>query len=447
MRRSLSFTTLLSLFWLVLFHPTPGRADTPRLSTLPTGLRILIQPEPDANQIAIAVFVRAGTGEEDGLSGIGSLVSRAAFGSNYQQSGDAVRRTIYTTGGSLEAHWTPDYTIFTCVTTRELFRDAIYLLAQALKSAEFDTDSVAKARTELAVEATREASEPFRVGYAALRQRLYSTSPYRLPFTAPEDSLRRLTPQAAQKFYLKRYRPEKTVLSIVGDVEEEAARKTVENLFFDYERPAPTGARTVTEPASDRLTEQAHVVRRVPTNTTLVLLGSRAPSLKDPDYPAFVVLNALLGGGKSSRLFRQVRDVAGVGYNVGTYLPVLAQEGHLVAYVEYDPTSRAGMEGKPLVLESVEKLIQETVQSLVSNPPAAPEVDRAKRYSIGQFALEHQRLRERAEHLGMYEALGVGFAFDADFPKRLGAVTPGDLLRVATKYLSPTVISVVQPDK
>lgn len=404
-----------------------------------TGVRVIVQPDTNSDTVALCLFVRAGIPEEEGVAGVGSVTSRALFGSNLQQSGDAVSRAIYDAGGSLESRFTPDYTVFTCVTTKDRFRDAVYLLATALKSAEFDAEALRRARTDVAADLARELRDPFRVGYAKLRSQLYVESPYRQPIGGTDETLRHVTADAVKRFYARRYTPENTVLSVVGNVTADLVERTVANQFVDFDRASGRPIRL----ATDEYAPASRSERTVPTTTTLLLAGFRAPAVGDPDYPAALVLEAMLGGGKSSRLFRQVRDVAGVGYAVGTQFPALARPSHLVAYVEYDPARDA----KPSSASqpTPENLLRDTVRTLITNPPTPAEVERAKRFAAGTHALNHQRTRDRAFHLGLYETLGVGYGFDAELSKRIEAVTPGDVARVAKACLSEASVVLVHP--
>jgi len=252
-----------------------------------------------------------------------------------------------------------------------------------------------------------------------------------------------LTAAAAAQFHNRFYSPGNTVISVVGNVRVSDVRKDAENYLVDYKRPEPVQrARN----AAENPREAARVTRSIPTNTTTIVAGFAGPGLNDPDYPAFAVLTALIGGGKSSRVFRNVRDASGLGYVVGAYTPPLARESHLLAYVEFD-TNRTGPDGKKLEPAVAETMLVGTVKSVVESQPTDKEIERAKSFSIGTHALAHQRTRDRAFYLGWYELAGTGHGFDTEFPRRLAAVTRDEVVQAAKKYLNSCVVSVVQPEK
>jgi len=385
--------------------------------------------------------VRAGVAEEQNALGVANLVARALFGKGYNLTRSGMKRAIQKAGGSLDVQWNPDYTAFTCVTTRESFNHAIYVLSQALKYAEFDAETIEHARREVEAEIRRENSDPFRVAYAVLRSAMYAESPYRLPFGGMPETIRRMTPEIAQQFYQRYYTPQNTVLAIVGNVDLKEAIRSVEIYFQSYQRQAPPP-----RPQAPReiLLEDMHRMRRLPVHTTLILAGFPAPGLTDSDYPAFLVLDAIIGGGKSSRLFRAIREEAGIGYIVGSHTPSLALASHLLSYVEFVP-QHAVTNGEKRDTAWVEKKLVDTVRSVLSTPPTEQEVERAKRFVIGSLTLAHQRARDRAFYLGWYELMGVGYTFDVSLPKRIEAVTHEEIMRVAKKYLKHCVVSIVEP--
>ncbi len=418
-------------------------ADTPIRLHPENGATVIVLPDPTSSVVSIDVFVRAGVAEEEGISGLGNLAARSLFGSNDNQSRDAVRRYINSVGGNLETTWEPDYTLISCVTTRQAFPSAFYVISQALKTAEFDPETVTDARRAMDGDVARETQTPFRVAYAALRTRLFSAGPYRTDFGGNQESLKRLTFQGLKSYFHKRFAPANIVISIAGNVSVAQVQSAIKSEWVDFDRPA---AKAIQFPNSEFVVDPTPIRRKVNTQTTLVAVGFRGPAMTDKDYPAYKVLEAIVGGGKSSRLFRTVRDAAGIGYAVGTYLAPLAHAGSLIAYAEYDPAHK-DMDGKQLSQDEVQKIMIDSVQSVIVSPPTVAEVTRAKRYVAGSHALLHQRAKDRAFYLGWYETVGLGYEFDAQFSELVSKVSPEDVKRLATLYLQKYAVAIVSPDR
>jgi len=440
---------VVALLATVLLSSRPARAEGPVRIVLPGGVRLLVRHEPGGERVAFCVLVRAGAAEEEGLPGVGLLTARSLFGSNLNQSADAVQRYVYSAGGSLEVRWHPDCTSIECVTTREAFADAFYVVCQALKNAAFDAETVAAARRQVEAEASRAASDPFQAAYAGLRRLLHPDSAYGGPFGASEGSLRRLTPEAAQAYFRKWYTPGRTVVSVAGAIRPEEAEREARNQLIDYDRPE---ARPPRMPAEHRAAAGllGRAAKSLPAKTTTVAAAFPAPGLADPDQPAFAVLTALVGGGKSSRLFQAAREQAGLGYALDAHAPPLAGPGHLVAYLEFDPALRegrtaGGANAQPSAEAAAERLVVESVRSVLWRPPDARELERARRFAIGTHVLGRQRARDRAFHGAWQELLGPGAENDDRLPDRLSVVTAEDVARAARRFLRCWAVCIVRP--
>lgn len=164
-----------------------------------------------------------------------------------------------------------------------------------------------------------------------------------------------------------------------------------------------------------------------------MFVGTPAPSVASSDYPAFTVLQALLGGGHASRLFRQSRETLGLGYEVGAlYAP--EQSLTLITYLQWNGRRDSGAKDNA-TSESALRLLNAQLDGISANPPTDEELTRARNFAIGEDALRHERARDRAFLLGWYEAVGKGYAYDTELPRNLADVTRADILRIAKTYL------------
>jgi predicted Zn-dependent peptidase len=427
--------------------------NTVRKVILPGGARLLLKPESPGEIVAVTVFVRMEPDASPMEAAIGKLVANALFFGSQNRSFDMVADSVAQVGGSLETLRTPDYVAITCVTVPAQLREAIYLLCETLKNADFAPEALVRARQSVAKERREHDRDSFLRTYDALCDAARA-----LP--EPEDRLLgRVGQEQAQTYFRRRYLPENTVITVVGRFNPERVQDLFDSNLSDYVRAAPRHGRS--DPRS--LTPDSRSLTfTAPGSIACALLGTSAPGVASPDYPAFTVLHALLGGGHASRLFRRVREETGFSYTVGANWQA-DRSALLVAYLQWDNNRAATSNPQPplqgrlgvrpqsgLAIPNPQlalKLLDAQLDSVTADPPAEAEVARARNVAVGQDALRHERARDRAFFLGWYEVMGLGYAFDAELPKRLAAVTPADVLRVAQKYLPARASAVALPGK
>ena len=320
-------------------------APAPKLVFLSGGAHLVLKPEPDAETVAIAVVVRTDRPGSEQENAVGELTARALFFGSVNRSFDAVAASVGQVGGSLETERTPDYVMVSCVTVPGQLREALYLICEGLKNADFAPDALARARKLLRQERAFRAQDAFLVAYETARDLVRGTT------DADNDALARVTPEQCRDYFVRHYVPAHTTLCLAGKFDAAPIQRSVENYLFDYDRSAPVRPHAsppaFVAPDSDT---PFHLTALGRVSYALVALP--APALDSPDYAPFLVLRALLGGGHAARLFRRVRDTLGVGYNIGA-LWQPDRSDPLVAYLQW------GSEENRREIEEHEKKIKE----------------------------------------------------------------------------------------
>jgi predicted Zn-dependent peptidase len=401
--------------------------SAPRLTTLTSGVRLILKPELTAETVAFTVFVRMEpdlTPQEDAT---GDLVARALFFGSLNRSYEAVEEAVARVGGSLETLRTPDYVVITCITVASQVREAAYLLSEALKNADFAPDALQRARKEGQEERRRRAETPFQSSLEALRQAFR-------PFSEPDEAQwRRVTTPQAQAYFRSRYVAERTVIAVVGRFDPAIVTRSLDNNLFDYDRRSSARFRErphFTPPAEIRAKPRTVVVSG---QAAYALVGTLGPKVTEADYPAFLVLQCLLGVGHGSRLYQEAREKLGLGYEVGA-IYFADRADPLTLYLQWS-ANRKENEGSQASTTAL-ALLHAQLDSVTARPPDDMELTRARSMAIGRDALRHERVRDKAFLLGWYEVMGAGFGFDARLPGLLAAVTREDVLRVARAYLA-----------
>jgi len=411
---------------------------------LPNGLTVIVKPETGAGIVAIEVFIRAGADvERESNAGIGAFVARTLLAGTRNRRAESVAAVVDAVGGNLQVEWTQDYTEVKAITTSSNFDEAMGLIADILTNADFRSPWVETVRQDILREMDAGDDDIFVSAYDRMKRLLYTDNPYGRPMLGYRRTVRAITPDDLRAFYEKYYVPSNMVISIVGDITRQHAEERVRKAF------AGTGRKEVpkTRPIPYETLERSNAeVQEQQIKVAYLMLGCFAPGVNSADYAAAQVAAVALGVGKGSRMFQVLREEKGLAYDLGVIYPRLKNQSHIAAYIVTDPYRRTlpGMSVEMMLTEVKDALVNE-INRMGTELLSPSELERAKRFAIGRYALDHQRMRDRAFYLGWAEAVGVGAEFDSALSSKIEAVTAEDVRRVSRKYFNNYVVVIVLP--
>lgn len=257
------------------------------------------------------------------------------------------------------------------------------------------------------------------------------------PILGTVDTIKAARVGNIHRFYAKHYKPHKLVVAAAGNVDHAAVVRQVKKSFahvLDGEslpaerralRPASSighGTRIIT-----RRTEQAHMVWGVP-----------GLPREDPRRYAVGVLNAVLGGGMSSRLFQEVREKRGMAYSVYSFLQGFADCGQVGVYVG----------SLPAKIDDVVAVVKGTISDVVANGITESELKRGKGQLKGGMVLGLEDTGARMTRIAKAELVTGELPSIDEALSRIDAVTPADVASVAEQLFSqPATLAVVGPFK
>ena len=444
--RLLSFLLLCTLLF-----PAGARAQDPAIASvrLANGLHILCRQETGAPLVAMDIFVR----NDDALArapGLGSLLARSLLASTSNVTAETFATQLGDLGGNITAAWQADAFQISALVVKDRFRETSFLLSDVLRNADFDPQgtSVDDARQQLLSDIDGAGSGTFQTAYAAVRKVAYAGSPYALPALGDTDTVSRLTRNDLVRAYDRVFVPANMTIVVVGDIDPQYAVTKITDDMTDF----PTQGRGTSRPPEAVAAPEALTADPAPVRLTLpdlsevaVMIGYQTPAASSPDYPALLVANSLLGGMKTSRLFTALREKRGLGYAVGSLLNTQSAAGDLSAYALAAPTRTDPVTKKTVsTIGLLKRQILRQCDSLKAVPPTDAELRRAQHYLIGSDQIRRERMEDRATLLGQ-ETLQNGDAikFEAGFARRLKAVTPDDIQRVAQRYFVHPIVVVV----
>ena len=404
---------------------------------LASGSTLIVVPDPTVPATAIAVSFRIGWAEQRRQVGIASLLARMLGSDSVVRTPELLQRDVEGFGalgiqydGSALTTWT------VCAPTEAaLVESAQTLLLNVVAQPRFSDQIFERARQEQR-RALLLAEEGLLTQLIfSLRARAYGTevSPF-----GDEASLARLTTGQVESFYRHFCSPERATIAVVGKTDVATARRWVETSLNagDWERRAAGTKEVLSSPDPIPAGLRDRSLPRTLPGTAAVGLGYLFSGLADAgvraDWPALLVVDALLGQGKACRLFK-VRDELALGYEVRTQV-VPGRDGVLWAVYLLGHENPEAM--KTALLQTLGQVAQGT------KPFTDPELARAKTLLIHQHHQQRQLVLSRARALAWSESIGLGASFELEFEKRIESVKRSEIERVARTLLSgnPAVV-------
>jgi zinc protease len=396
------------------------------------GMTVLLVDQPSLPIVTVTVLIKAGAiYDPDAKSGLLHMVASTLDEGTTTRSAVRIAEQIESIGGELTTEGGED---FTTATLRVLKKDAnlgFALLADILMNPKFDAKEVARVRDELVGFLQSEKDEPAIIATKAFNEIVFKGHPYRRPANGDEKTVPTLTRQDLVEFHGRFYRPNRTIMAIVGDLREAQALALVKQHFGNWSPEAlPLPAFPAPEPLPKPVLK---LIDKDLTQATIVL-GHVGIDRRNPDFYAVAVMNYILGGGGfSSRLVNRIRNEQGLAYDVSSVFEANVMPGPFAVHVQ--TRNAAANQALASVFQELKRIRTEAVRD--------QELADAKAYLIGSFPLRMDTNAKLASLLNLVELHSLGLSYFDDYPKAIAAVTKEDVLRVAQKYLNPDRYALV----
>jgi len=312
----------------------------------------------------------------------------------------------------------------------DTFEQWFALTMDVLLHPNFPADELAQYKARAKPALLQQRSQPNFLANQTFSHALYGEYPAAVVSATPE-SLDSLTPAMLADWHEKHYAPQNTVLAISGDVHAVTLVPKLRKWLADWQRSkAPVTFPPAPPPAAKG---KVFLIDRPGSVQTTLLMGNLAIERCDPDYPALVVLNEVLGAGSSSRLFLNLREEK--GYTYGVYSNLIARR--------YAGPWTAGGDLRTEVTDGAMKEFLRELNRIRNERVPEDELEAARRSVVARFALS----LESPQQLIGYAITRKTYNFPADYwdkyPAQIEAIKAEDVERVARKYINPATMQVV----
>ena len=398
----------------------------------PNGLTVLVIEQHALPIVHVQALIKTGSAQDPSdKPGLANLVASSLDEGTTTRSAKQIAEEIEFVGGTLATRTTED---FTTASVRVLKKDTklgLDLLADVLLRPVFAEQELERVRSLIHGQILSEQDDPGLVAAKAFQQLVFDGHPYGWPVIGTEEGLARITRTDVLEFHKREYLPNRTILVFVGDLTTDDAQKLVEEYFGTW-KPGEVGARTAGKPAPiDRPVTK--LIDKELLQTTIIV-GHLGINRANPDfYPALVMNYILGGGGFSSRLMDEIRDNQGLAYGVGSTFQANLMPGPFL--INLQTRNEAANQAIAGVLKELQRIRE--------SPVTDEELNDAKAYLIGSFALRLDTTAKLAEVASQVEFFNLGLEYFTEYPKWIAKVTKEDVLRVAKEYLHPDRYALV----
>jgi zinc protease len=321
-------------------------------------------------------------------------------------------------------------TILSASGVSDTFEQWLALATDVLLRPNFPADELAQYKARAKPALLQQRSQPNFLANQTLSRALYGDYPAAVVSATPE-SVDALTPAMLADWHEKHYAPQNTILAISGDVHAAALIPKLRQWLAEWQRSKASVSFPPSPPPAAK--GKVFLVDRPGSVQTTLLMGNLAIERSDPDYPALVVLNEVLGAGSASRLFLNLREEK--GYTYGVYSSVIARK--------YAGPWTAGGDLRTEVTDGAMTEFLRELNRIRDEKVPENELDAARRSVVARFALS----LESPQQLIGYAITRKAYTFPADYwdkyPAQIVAIKAEDVQRVAKKYIDPATMQVV----
>lgn len=402
---------------------------------LSNGTRILLERIPYVRSASAGIYLDVGSRNEDEPEGgLSHFIEHMFFKGTKLRNAYQLSNVMNNLGGNFNAYTTQENIVVTAKVVDEHLSGAIDLMAEMFLDSAFHPDEIERERNVVLEEVKMYNDTPDELVIDNFMMHHYSDNALGRPILGAPENIHQFKQTDIQRYMGREFAPDRVVIAIAGNFDLRRVEPQLRRIFEPispngWERnPIVTPVATYRSHNENRRLEQVHFC-----------MGTDAPSRDNDERYAFAILNTILGGGTSSRIFQEVREKRGLAYSIGT------------ADINFKDSGCFTVSGgsSPRNIDKVLKLCLEEVKKIYSEPVTDEELESARQQIKSAIVLGMEnssnrmgRLAECEIYFGEYQPVDTTI-------ERFSAVTKDDVINVASKYLKdrPVTFASIGPEK
>lgn len=430
---------LFPVFFIILFSSAYVGAGEARKEVakvrLDNGLTVIIKEDHSQPIVSVQVWVKVGSvNENEKTTGLSHFLEHLIFKGTEKYPGDEISRKTETNGGVINAATSKEFTHFYIDIQKDAYEDAVRILADSMDNAVFPQAEIDKERPVVIEEIRRHDDNPGSVLYDLFNEAMFIKTPYRSSIIGSSDVIKNVSRQEISDYYEAHYVPGNMVLSIAGDLDTKKTLNLVKETFGKQ--------KSAQLPQEPDLVELQHkplsLARNKGVEHSYWLSGFLGPTIQSDEQFAADITSTILGGGRSSRLYRKLREDKQIVYSIDTSFWSQRGTGLFAVSAVFSPEKQ-----KEVIAE-----VTSEMERLKTEGPTDIELKRAKEMIKSQWYFGKETFHDQASLLGYWNMQGNPEMIDR-YIDGLAKVEKKDVIDFLKKYYEPQGMSqaILLPEK
>ncbi|MBR6127775.1 insulinase family protein, partial [bacterium] len=385
--------------------------------------------------VTIDTWIKTGSiNEDDKNNGISHFLEHLFFKGTKEHPTGEMDRILESKGAIVNAATSKDFTHYYITIPSEYFETALDLHADMLLNPQIPRKELEKERKVVLEEISKDANTPSKLAYDNLNEMMYTNHPYKRKVIGTSDNVGTMRREEILEYFNKYYSPSNMVTLVVGDVDTEKTVRKIQNSFNQaYKKPVKISFKR-----EHQLPNQKRKTEYTDTQSGYMMIGFRGAEISSRDTFALDVLSEILGGGKSSRLYRDIKEQKGLAYSISASNASFKDDGIFYITANYLPNNQQKLENE----------IFTEISYLQKYGVTEEELDRAKKKIIQDTYYSRESTSNIASELGYIFTLTGNSSLYEGYLNGIKKVTALDVQNVAKKVLglNKCAVSIVLPE-
>lgn len=403
--------------------------------TLENGQTVIIKEVRTNPIVTMDTWIRTGSiNENDKNNGVSHFLEHLFFkGSTNHEPGE-FDKILETKGAVTNAATSKDFTHYYITIPSKHFEEALSLHADMLLNPLIPRKELERERKVVLEEISKDENSPNHVVYDNLVSMLYSNHPYKRKVIGTKEIIETIPREEILNYYNTWYTPSNMVTVIVGDVNTgDVLEKIKRNFKCNPQKPPKSNY-----PKEKQLTKQAKKIAYLPSQSGYMLIGFRGTAISDPDSYALDVLATILGEGRSSVFYQDIKNKSQLAYSISASNAGFRDDGIFYISANFTPDK----------LNKLEKTIFDKINEIKQNGVTQEQISLAKNLIERNTYYERESISNMAQELGYIMVTANDIRVYDDYVANIRNVTADDVKKAANKYLgiNKSAVSIVLPE-